>query len=184
MEFRPILSFLKQQNSSLKSQSEQTDPFKQEFVIERIAYLMISAQIKISRCYRKWKVRQYKIAKIYALDVYFDENTSYLDQVSIFGDFTPYPWTDKIDMKYSFYNRAFKARVLMSEKAQFKFIVNGEYRCSNSYPKIENQYKNTNNILKLHRMSKQERYKRFISKSQVSHPLEPSMEENGKIGLD
>ena len=130
-----ILSYLIVQNLSActpKADPPSDDSLATE-VIQRLAELMVEAQVKISRAYRGWKLKWSRKKNLFLRDIFFDENISNLDEVYIVGDFTSQPWVDKVKMEYSLYFRAFRARVLIKDSNQFKFIVNGRYQCSKLY---------------------------------------------------
>lgn len=102
-------------------------------IVQRIAELMIEAQVKISRAFRSWKLRWSRKNNLFLRDIFFDENISNFDEVYIMGDFTPQPWVDKVKMEYSLFFRAFRARVLIKDSNRFKFIVNGRYIKANTF---------------------------------------------------
>jgi serine/threonine protein phosphatase PrpC len=107
---------------------------------------MVESQIKIRRAFKNWKLRGLRKDKRFVVDVYFDENVGNFDVVYLVGEFETNSWTDRVKMTYSHFHRAFKAKVVMKEKTYFKFLVNGKYICSNSYPTTPDK---DHNIFKL-----------------------------------
>lgn len=126
---RPILKYLITKNQD-NSNSKQ---FREQDIINRLARMMINAQIVISRAYRKWYLRRSKANNIFDVNIHIDENLNYDKQVYLFGDFTPYPWKDKLKLKYSYFHRSYCVRVRLKEGSKFSFLVDGTYKTSSQY---------------------------------------------------
>jgi hypothetical protein len=66
--------------------------------------------------------------------IYFEDDsmqfTSSDLKIQVFGDFTPVPWSHRIDCTYDSFFRCFKADIQIKIGGQFKFIINdGERYC-------------------------------------------------------
>lgn len=110
---------------------------------------MINSQIVISRAFRRWRLRKLRKNNKYTLDVYFNTSAKDVSEVLITGEFTQEPWKCKIPMRYSHFFKWYTVRIVTSDWCMFKFIVDSQYVCSNSYQTFTTSDAIVNNVFKL-----------------------------------
>lgn len=144
---KPILKYLITKNHA-NSGSKQ---FQEQDIVNRLARMLINAQIVISRAYRKWYLRRSKANNIFDADIHIDENLNYDNEVYLIGAFTPNPWKDKLKMKYSYLHRSYCVRARLKEGSKFTFLVNGAYKISGQYEFVTGIFDEKFNIFSLNK---------------------------------
>lgn len=119
--------------TTLSNQPILTTEDTQNEVVHRLAQLMLDAQIKISRLYRRYRLRKLASGGQYSTELFIGENVNPTDQVFIQGEFGVHSSLNNIEMKYSHLHRAFKVQLTLVANAKFRFLVNGRYQLSSIY---------------------------------------------------
>ena len=125
-----ILSLLLTENkekSKLINTEPKLDPEETRITIQQLTKLVFHAQKVISRAVKTWLMRRAAMNKTYYADIFYVADYDIADTVYLAGEFSDPEWKKVVPMNYSFYHRAFRATVKISEGNQFKFIVNGTF---------------------------------------------------------
>lgn len=109
---------------------------------------ILNSQRIISRAVNRWRLR--KLAKMnkYVVDIFYEADPDIANEVHLVGEFSDPSWRRPILMNYSYFFKAFRAKVTMHEDCQFKFIVDGTFVCCPKYLLTYTPEKFTNNIFR------------------------------------
>ena len=87
----------------------------------------------------------------YIADIYYEADPDIAKEVYLVGNFSYPEWEVQIPMKYSFFHRAFRTTVKISEGSQFKFLVGDTFVCCPTYPFAYTREKFANNVFETSR---------------------------------
>lgn len=76
---------------------------------------MITAQKVISNAVNQWKLKQLRKSKTFIADIYFEADPDIAQSIYLVGEFTTPQWEVLVQMKYSFFYRAFKVKIKIQE---------------------------------------------------------------------
>ena len=115
-----ILGLLMKENKN-KQKRAQTNTVLSEtqifLIIKKAACAILHAQKVISKAVKSWILRRHaKQNKTYLADIYFEADYDIADVIYLVGDFSNPPWSQTIEMKYSFFHRAFRSKVKIRDK--------------------------------------------------------------------
>lgn len=121
---------------------------EKEIIISITAQQILNSQRIISRAVNRWRLR--KLAKMnkYIVDIFYEADPDIANEVYLVGEFSNPQWKEPVLMNYSYFFRAFRAKVTMHEDCQFKFIVDGTFVCCPKYLLTYTPEKFTNNIFR------------------------------------
>lgn len=83
---------------------------------EIVARQILKAQKIIVRAVNQWVLKRMSKQRKFMADIYYEADHDIADKIYLVGEFTTPKWIIKIPMKYSFYHRAFKVKVKISDK--------------------------------------------------------------------
>ena len=127
---------------------------EKDIMIRSFANQIIKASNVIKNAFICYLFRKQAKRKLFTVDIYFEADHDIAESVFIVGEFTNPAWTVKILMEYSFFSRAFKARIKIGENWQFKFIIDGNFIWWPRYPMTYSQEKFTNNVFKINKIKR------------------------------
>lgn len=125
-----ILSLLQKENKTTPKPIPEKfvlTPEQKVIIIKMTAQKIIWAQRVISRAVKRWILKTMKKSNTYIVDIYYEADYDIAENVYLVGEFTNPKWLNQIQMKYSFFHRAFSATVKITQGDQFKFIINGTF---------------------------------------------------------
>ena len=127
---------------------------EKDIMIKSFANRIIEAAKVIKDAWTSYTLRKQAKMKIFTADIYFEADHDIAEKVYIVGEFTNPKWIIKVPMEYSFFYRAFKARIKIHDNCQFKFIFDGNMICSSKYAMTYSPERFTNNVFKINKIKR------------------------------
>ena len=113
--------------------------------------------------------------------MYLEADYDIAEKVFVAGDFAESKWRNHIQMKYSFFNRAFKAKIKIQDGNQFKFIIDGMYIWWAKYPMTYTQERYTNNVFKIYKNKNHNNWVKAYNEDTINYRWYLTKDENSLL---
>ena len=127
---------------------------QKDIIVQIVADEVHKASKIVCWAWYRYFLRKQSKLKRFVADIYFEADHDIAENVQIVGEFSNPKWLIKIPMKYSFFHKAFKAKINIQDNCQFKFIIDGNFIWWSSYPMAYSSEKFTNNVFKLNKFKR------------------------------